>query len=48
MSKLYSCKSQPKVSILFVNFLPNGPDKTTFWDFEILKIEILMNFIHFR
>ncbi len=29
-------------------FLPNGPHKTTFGIFEILKIEILTNFIRFR
>ena len=32
----------------FLNFLPNGPHKTTFGIFEILKIEILINFIRFR
>ncbi len=33
---------------LFLNFLSNGPHKTTFAIFEILKIEILTNFIRFR
>ncbi len=33
---------------LFLNFLCNGPHKTTFGIFEILKIEILTNFICFR
>ncbi len=33
---------------LFLNFLPNSPHKTTFEIFEILKIEILTNFIRFR
>ena len=28
----------------FLNFLPNGPHKTTVEIFEILKIEILINF----
>ncbi len=42
ISKRYSTyKSQPKVFKLFLNFLPNGPHKTTFGIFEILKIEIL-------
>ncbi len=40
----YSYKSQPKAFKLFFNFLPDGPHKTTFGIFEILKIEILMNF----
>ncbi len=30
ISKRYSYKSQPKVFKLFLNFLPNGPHKTTF------------------
>ena len=38
-----SYKSQPKVFKLFLNFLPNGPNNYA-CDFEILKIEILMNF----
>ena len=29
---------------LFLNFLPNGPQKTMFEIFEILKIEILTDF----
>ncbi len=33
---------------LFLNFLANGPQKTMFGIYEILKIEILTNFIHFR
>ncbi len=48
ISKRYSYKSQPKVSKPLLNFLPNGPHKTTFGIFEILKIEILTNFIRFR
>ncbi len=32
----------------FLNFLPNGPHKSMFGIFEILKIEILTNFIRFR
>ncbi len=32
----------------FLNFLPDGPHKTTFGIFEILKIKILTNFIRFR
>ncbi len=45
ISKRYSSyKSQPKAFKLFLNFLPNGPHKTTFGIFEILKIEILMVF----
>ncbi len=49
ISKCYSSyKSQPKVFKLFLNFLPNGPHKTMFGIFEILKIEILTNFIRFR
>ncbi len=48
-SKRYSSyKSQPKVFKLYLNFLPNRPHKTIFGSFEILKIEILTNFIHFR
>ncbi len=48
ISKRYSYNSQPKVLKLFLNFLPNGPHKTMFGIFEILKIEILMNFIRCR
>ncbi len=49
ISKRYSSyKSQPKVFKLFLNILPNGPHKTKFGIFKILKIEILMNFIRFR
>ncbi len=49
ISKRYSSyKSQPKVFKLFLNFLPNGPHKRMFGIFEILKIEILTNFIRFR
>ncbi len=48
ISKRYSSyKSQPKVFKLFLNFLPNGPHKSMFGIFEILKIEILTNFIRF-
>ena len=47
-SKRYSYKSQPKVSKIFLNFFPNGPHKTTFVIVEVLKIEILTNFIRFR
>ncbi len=43
-----SYKSQPKVFNFFLNFLPNGPQKIAFGIFEILKIEILTNFIRFR
>ncbi len=43
-----SYKWQPKVFKLFLNFLTNGPHKTTFGIFEILKIEMLTNFIRFR
>ena len=46
--KCYSYKSQPKAFKLFVNFLLNGPHKTTLGTFEILNIEILTNFIHFH
>ncbi len=49
VSKRYSSyKSQPKVFKLFLNFLPNGPHKSMFGIFEMLKIEILTNFIRFR
>ncbi len=49
ISKRYSSfKSQAKVFKLFLNFLTNGPHKTTFGIFEILKIEMLTNFIRFR
>ncbi len=45
ISKRYSSyKSQPKLFKHFLNFLPNGPHKSMFGIFEILKIEILMNF----
>ncbi len=48
ISERYSSyKSQPKAFKLFLNFLSNGPHKTTFAIFEILKIEILTNFIRF-
>ncbi len=48
ISKRYSnYKSQPKAFKLFLNFLPNGPYKTTFGIFEILKIEILTIFFRF-
>ena len=39
-TKSYSYKSQLKVFKLFLSFLLNGPHKTTFGIFEILKIEI--------
>ncbi len=43
MSERYSSyKSQSKVFKLLLNFLPNGPHKTTFGILEILKNEILM------
>ena len=49
ISKRYSSyKSWPNVFKLFLNFLPNGPNKIKFGIFEILKIEILTNFILFR
>ncbi len=42
-AKRYSSyKSHPEVIKLFLKFLPNGPHKTAFGSFEILKIEILM------
>ncbi len=48
ISKRYSsCKSESKAFKLFLNFLPNGPHKTAFGIFEILKIEILMIFVSF-
>ncbi len=52
ISKRYSSyKLQPKAFIPkkspFLNFLPNGPHKTTVGSFEILKIEILMIFFSF-
>ena len=47
ISKRYFYKSQPKVFKLFLNFLPNDPNKTAFGIFEILKTEILMDFISF-
>ncbi len=43
-----SYKSQLKVFKFFLNFLLNGPHKNTCGIFEILKIEILTNFIRFR
>ena len=47
LSKRYSSyKSQPKAFKLFLNFLPNGPHKTS-GIFEILKIEILTIFSFF-
>ena len=43
ISKSYSSyKSQPKAFKFFLNFLPNGPHKTTFGIFEILKTEIVI------
>ena len=43
IGKRYSSyKSHPKAFKLFMNFLPNGPHKTTFGIFEMLKIKILM------
>ncbi len=48
ISKRYSSyKSQPKVFKRILNFLPNGPHKTTFGNL-FKKIEILTNFIRFR
>ncbi len=48
ISKRYSSyKSQPKVLKLLLNFLPNGPHKSTVGIFEILKIEILVIFNDF-
>ncbi len=48
ISKRYSSyKSQPKAFKLFLNFLLNGPHKTAFGIFKILKIEILMIFFVF-
>ncbi len=35
ISKRYSYKSQPKVLKVYLNFLPNGPHKTTLGIFEI-------------
>ncbi len=41
ISKRYSSyKWDPEVFKLFLNVLPNGPHKTAFAIFEILKIEI--------
>ena len=48
ISKCYSYKSQPKIFKLLPNFLLNGPPKITFEIFEVLKIEILTFFFHFR
>ncbi len=50
ISKRYtSYKSQEKTFKPFLNFLHNGPHKTTFGIFEILKIEILTDlFFRFR
>ncbi len=49
ISKRYSSyKSEPKVFKIFLNFLLDGPHKSMFGIFEILKIEILTNFIRFR
>ncbi len=48
ISKRYSSyKSHPKAFKLFLNFLLNGPHKTTFGIFEILTIEILTNFFRY-
>ncbi len=47
VSKRDPYKSQPKVFKL-LNFLPNGPHKTTFGTFEIFKIEILTLWGGFR
>ncbi len=47
LKRYSSCKSQPKVFKVFLNFLPNGPHKTKFGSFDILKIEILMYFVIF-
>ncbi len=45
ISKRYcSCKSQPKAFKLSLNFLSNGPFKSTFEIFKISKIEILTMF----
>ncbi len=45
IAKRYSSdKSQLKAFKLFLSFLSNGPHKTKFGIFDILKIEILMNF----
>ncbi len=42
ISKRYSCyKSQPKVFKLFLNFLPNGPHKSTVLDF--LNFELTLD-----
>ena len=49
ISKRYSSyKSQPKVFKLFLNFLPNGPHKTTFGIFEILSFWFLAIFRKFQ
>ncbi len=48
-SKRYSfLKSLLNLFKLFLNFFPNGPHKNRWGIFEILKIEILTNFIRFR
>ncbi len=45
ISKRYSSyKSQPKVFKLFLNFLPNGPHKTSFGIFEILSSDFYQFF----
>ena len=45
ISKHYSYKSQLKIFKLVLNFFPNGPHKTTFGIFKILKIDILTIFL---
>ncbi len=44
ISERYSYKLQPKAFKLFLNFLSNGPHKTTFGIFEILRLRFLMIF----
>ena len=48
ISQRYSSyKSQPKAFKRFLNFLPNGPRKTTIETLETLNIEILTSFFSF-
>ncbi len=40
LKRYSSYKSQPKVFKLFLNFLTNGPHKTTLEIFEFLKFKV--------
>ena len=45
ISKRYSSyKSQPKAFKLVLTFPPNGPHKTRFWIFEILRLRLFNDF----